>query len=309
MSRFFGVSLMLVAVVLVARPATQVTNSLVALPALGGPIPTTGSWVPFSWTAGPGVFNDAGAGTFTGAFQLSVTDAGLDGDRFEIYDFGVLIGATSVPVDDGTFQGDPDLALADSRFSSGSFVLGAGPHSITIRTTQVSAGFPSGTGFVRLTAAALPVFTKAFTPASIASGGTSTLSFTIDNTASLGTTASLAFAGTLPADVRVATPSNATNTCSGTLSVDGAIGTIVLTDGTVAAASTCTVSVDVTSVTVGAHASTIGDLTSSAGNSGAASATLTVLASVPALPPGGMLVLAVLLVLVLVFRSRRRRLA
>ena len=150
MRKLVVVWVLMVTLVLAGRLAAQVTNEGGVTSALGGPIVTDGSWVGFTWTAGPGVLNDAGAGTFTGAFQLDITDFSRDGDRFEVYDFGVLIGTTSVPVDDGFLQGDPDLAFADPRFSSGSFVLGAGSHSITIRTIQIATGLPDGAGFVRL---------------------------------------------------------------------------------------------------------------------------------------------------------------
>ncbi|MEQ8677152.1 MAG: hypothetical protein RLP44_27175, partial [Aggregatilineales bacterium] len=108
-------------------------------------------------------------------------------------------------------------------------------------------------------------------------GNVSTLTFTIDNTASSIAATSLDFTDNLPAGMVVASPANASTTCTGgTLTANAGTSTITYTGGTVAAASSCTISVDITSSVAGAHVNTTGDLTSSLGNSGTASDTLTV---------------------------------
>jgi len=140
-----------------------------------------------------------------------------------------------------------------------------------------------------------PTFAKVFAPDVIATTNVSTLTFTIDNSASALDATSLDFTDNLPAGVVVANPANASTTCTGgTLTAIPASGTITYTGGTVVAGLSCTVSVDVTSATVGAHVNTTGDLTSSSGNSGTASDTLTVegpplfsKAFAPALVPQG----------------------
>ena len=76
-----------------------------------------------------------------------------------------------------------------------------------------------------------------------------------------------------------------------------------------AAASTCTVQVDLTSTTPGVHVNTTEDLTSSLGNSGTAGATLEVDSGVPAIPTlndWGLLILGSLLTLVTLWRMRVR---
>ena len=66
-------------------------------------------------------------------------------------------------------------------------------------------------------------------------------------------------------------------TCSGgTLTAVSGSGVITYTGGTVAAGASCTVSVDLTSASPGTYINTSGDLTSSIGNSGDATATLVV---------------------------------
>ena len=129
-----------------------------------------------------------------------------------------------------------------------------------------------------------PAFAKSFAPSAILQGGTSTLTFTIDNTASALAASSLDVTDNLPVEVVIADPPNASTTCTGgTLTTVSGTSTITYTGGTVSAGASCTVTVDVTSTTSGAHVNTTGDLTSSAGNSGTASATLDVLASSPAI--------------------------
>lgn len=120
-----------------------------------------------------------------------------------------------------------------------------------------------------------PTFAKTFTPDSIGVGGVSTLTFTIDNTASALMASSLAFTDNLPAGVEVATPAVVSNTAGGTLTAVAGSGTITLAGGTVNAGASVTIDVAVTATTSGAFVNTTGDLTSTSGNSGTASDTLT----------------------------------
>jgi uncharacterized repeat protein (TIGR01451 family) len=121
-----------------------------------------------------------------------------------------------------------------------------------------------------------PVFSKVFFPNSIGVGLPSTLTFTIDNSASTFAATTLDFTDNLPAGVLVATPGNAATTCGGTVTAPDGSDVISLTGGSVGAGLTCTVTVDVTSMTPGFYANTSGDLTSSSGNSGPANDSLTV---------------------------------
>ncbi len=122
-----------------------------------------------------------------------------------------------------------------------------------------------------------PTFAKAFAPSAIGIGQTSTLTFTIDNTASAVVASALAFTDNLPAGIEVAATPNASTTCTGgTVTAAAGTGTISHTVGTVGAGASCTVQADVTATAIGALLNTTGDLTSSSGNSGTASDTLTV---------------------------------
>lgn len=121
-----------------------------------------------------------------------------------------------------------------------------------------------------------PVFTKAFTPTSIQIGEVSRLTFIVDNTASPVSATGLSFADTFPTGLKVATPANVLNSCSGLAVAINDSGSVTLTGGSVAANSTCTLSVDTTSLADGEYVNTTGNLASSSGNSGTATATLVV---------------------------------
>lgn len=129
---------------------------------------------------------------------------------------------------------------------------------------------------------AQPSFTADFAPDTIGPGSISTLTFTIDNTASGSPVTDLAFINTLPAGVSIASPSEAVSECiNGLVTAPEGGSTINLTEGRVSAGSLCSVRVNVTSSVIGLSTNVSGDLTSSAGNSGTASADLTVASDRP----------------------------
>jgi uncharacterized repeat protein (TIGR01451 family) len=87
-----------------------------------------------------------------------------------------------------------------------------------------------------------PGFGKTFAPDAIGVGQTSTLTFTIVNTASAVAATALDFTDALPAGVVVATPPNASTTCTGgTITAVAATGVIAYSGGSVAAGASCTV--------------------------------------------------------------------
>ena len=208
----------------------------------------------------------------------------------------VLIGlvATGLPLTDVCGSGSQIAGTSFLTFSGGSLPPDGGTCSFDV-PLQVPAAAAPGTypnttselfrdglavadpATADLTVEPPPLFSKAFVPSTIGTGGVSTLTFTIDNTASSLAAASLDFTDNLPTGVVVADPTNQATTCSGGMASAPVGGsTISFAGGTVAAGASCTVSVDVTSAVVGSHVNTTGDLTSSSGNSGTAEATLTV---------------------------------
>ncbi len=121
----------------------------------------------------------------------------------------------------------------------------------------------------------LPLFSKSFVPNVIAPDDISTMTFTIDNTENFTPVPEFDFTDDLPVGVVIATPSNISNNCGGTLTTAGT-QTIDLADGSVLAGAGCTITVDVTSATVGVYVNTTGELVMRGDNSAPAIATLTV---------------------------------
>jgi hypothetical protein len=155
-----------------------------------------------------------------------------------------------------------------------------------------------------------PAFDKSFSPATVGEGVPSTLTFTIDNTASALAATGLDFTDDLPAGVVVAETPNASTTCTGgTLTAVAGDGTVSYTGGAVAAGAVCVVMVDVTAVEPG-DAVNVVELVSGLGSSGEATATLTVRASpadaleIPTAGTWGLLLLASLLAAGAVWRLR-----
>jgi PEP-CTERM motif len=80
--------------------------------------------------------------------EMTVTDAFLAGDFFDVFDFGVLISSTpSVAVNGANCGFDPSICVAATGFSHASFVLPAGAHSITVGVHEAQI---LGEGFFRL---------------------------------------------------------------------------------------------------------------------------------------------------------------
>lgn len=113
----------------------------------------------------------------------------------------------------------------------------------------------AGYGTDTLSVVATPVISKNFSPASIFTGGTTTLSFIINNPNPPGTTTlnGITFTDTLPAglDIAAGSTSNVCGTGSTLTRSNSNPDTIVLSGGTLAAGASCTFSVAVTGNTVG----------------------------------------------------------
>lgn len=110
-----------------------------------------GFCIPSSGT--PTTFLDAPAWTFVaavGGATLSVVDAFESGDAFQIFDFGVLVGSTSVPIGGVDCGDDPVACLAKPGMSMGVFALAAGAHSLSLVALN---GSGLGSGYLQVTGA------------------------------------------------------------------------------------------------------------------------------------------------------------
>ena len=127
-----------------------------------------------------------------------------------------------------------------------------------------------------------PTVTSSFTPNPIGVGestGTA-LSITIANPSPTAKISNIAFSDTLPTGLTIDNPTNETGTCGSTgvaVAVAGT-STFSLTGGSLAAAASCTVSVEVVAAAPGVLSNSPGVVSSSAGSSDVgATETLTVL--------------------------------
>jgi hypothetical protein len=156
-----------------------------------------------------------------------------------------------------------------------------------------------------------PTVSKSFSPVTINAGATSTLTITLSNSSTDTVDTITTLTDNLPVGVVIAGVPNALTTCvGGVVAAPAGGGTVTLTGGVIpvaslspAAAGTCTVTVDVTSTTAGAHINTVlanGLVTNNGNNAAPASATLTVIAAataIPTLSEWAMIILAGLLAL------------
>jgi hypothetical protein len=112
-----------------------------------------GDWTRFTFGSVGSAIEDAVAGdtfyefTLDHAAQIKITDIGIPGDAFELFDFGNSLGATGSFNAGGLQSDNPDVAFASSTYSHASFFLDAGLHRITGKVIGLSDG---GLGFIQL---------------------------------------------------------------------------------------------------------------------------------------------------------------
>jgi uncharacterized repeat protein (TIGR01451 family) len=180
-----------------------------------------------------------------------------------------------------SFSGGTLAASANCSFSVTVTGTAAGVLSNTtsaISSTESGTGATSNTAMITVIGA--PTISKAFSAATICTGGVATLTFTITNPNTTTAFTGIAFNDTLPSGLVVASPANATPGCSGTFTPNPGDTTLTFTGGSLAANSNCTVKVDVTGTTVGTKNNTSGTVSSTEGGTGGTSnqATITVVA-------------------------------
>ncbi|MFQ5351309.1 MAG: 50S ribosomal protein L5, partial [Thermoanaerobaculia bacterium] len=145
----------------------------------------------------------------------------------------------------------------------------------------------SATGMFAFVDTGLPGFSKSFSPSTVALGGRSTLTLTIDNSANLSAVIELDFTDTLPGGMVIAAPALASTTCGTatippTLTAIPGTDTIVLdANGTagfpaIAVGATCAVDVDVVGGAVGLLGNVSDNLLASFVEAGKAAAVLEV---------------------------------
>jgi uncharacterized repeat protein (TIGR01451 family) len=127
-----------------------------------------------------------------------------------------------------------------------------------------------------------PTITSAFTPTEVGVGDSTatSLSITITNPSPTAKLSGLAFTDTLPAGLTIDNPNGGNGTCgsSGVITANPGTSTFALTNGSLAAAASCTISISVVAAEPGVLSNSPGAVSSSAGSSApGAVETLTVL--------------------------------
>ena len=114
---------------------------------------------------------------------------------------------------------------------------------------------------------------NAFGASLIPVGGSTSLTFSINNPNSVVTLNNIAFSDSLPSGVVVASPNGLSSTCSGTPSANSGGGAISLSGASLTPGASCTVAINVTGTILGVKANTTGAITSTEGGTGASSNT------------------------------------
>ncbi|MCB1051457.1 MAG: DUF11 domain-containing protein [Acidobacteria bacterium] len=246
---------------------------------------------PFSKSFGPAVIAEGAISTLTFTIDNSGSTAAATGlDFTDLFPAGVVVANPSNAM--STCAGGTLTSAVGSgmiSYSGGSVPAGA-TCTLSVDVTAATAGTylntsgdltsslgNSGPASDSLQVEAPPLFSKVFGPSQIQVNGTSTLTFTIDNSANSLAANNLAFNDTFPAGLVLATPVNAVVNCTGgTLTAVAGGNSVSYSGGSLAGGASCTLSVNVTAATLGDYVNTSGDLTSSLGNSGPAMAMLRV---------------------------------
>ncbi len=192
-------------------------------------------------------------------------------------------GNTSIALSGGTVPAGGSCTLSVNVTSS---TLGLVTNTTGVVTAGNAGAGNTASADLDVTTTAAPSISKSFTPATIPVGGISTLTITIINPNPATALNGLAFSDTFPAGMTVAAAPNPTNTCGGVVAPGTTAGdtALNLTGGTLAGGASCTITVDVTSSTLGAAVNTTSTVTSTtpgAATGNTASATLNVLTVVP----------------------------
>lgn len=189
---------------------------------------------------------------------------------------GGLAGGNTVGLTGGSLAGGASCTISVNTTSAAT-----GSYANTSGAVSSTNGGTGNTATATLTVIGQPTIAKTFSPASVASGGTSTLTLTITNSVATALSGA-AFTDTFPAGMTVAATPALTNTCGGTIA-GGASGnnTLNLSNGSVPGGGSCAISVAVTASGAGTYNNSASGVSSTqTGSAGAASntATLTVLA-------------------------------
>ncbi len=157
-----------------------------------------------------------------------------------------------------------------------------GTLSNTATVTAANNTSTSTTAIDTIDVVAPPTIAIAFSPTTIAVGGTSTLTISLTNPAGNDVVESgVAFTDTLPAGLIVATPNGLIDNAGGTATATAGSSSISLIGGSLAVGATDTIVVNVTGNTAGIENDTTGAVSSTNGGTGVASNTASLTVAAP----------------------------
>ncbi len=192
-------------------------------------------------------------------------------------DFGQTTGASLAASSSCTVDVDVTATTAGPHVNVSGFVSS---------TESGTNSGPGGSAVASLTALRPPTIAKSFGSNPILEGGTSVMSVVITNPNPNNALAGVAFADAYPAGLVNSNPLTpaVTNTCAGTVTATAGGNSLGLSGGALAAGASCTITVPVTSATVGDYVNVTGAVSATtAGTGNTATATLAVDAPAPAI--------------------------
>ncbi len=150
-------------------------------------------------------------------------------------------GAEAIAYSDGALAAGASCTIAVDVTSA---LAGLYPNETQSVTSSLGTS-TAAEATLRVDAAGAPGFAKAFSPARVAQGEISRLTFTIDNAANLIEVGSLAFTDAFPDGLVAADPPNAETGCGGTFAPAASASSLAFSGGSVAFGEACTIAVDV----------------------------------------------------------------
>ena len=218
---------------------------------------------------------EAGDIAFTDIFPGSLT---FDPSSVQTVNCGEGGTYSFLPLTNTFEAGGSALVPAGASCTISFDVIATSPGTYESSTSELTTSLGSSPGAgASLTVVPSPVFTQTFEPKILDAGQAGTLTYTIDNSASILDATTLFFANTLPAGLVLADPIGLFSNCvGGNVTAGSGSSSFSYSDGTVPAGASCILRVNVTSLEGGTFENTTGDLTSSLGNSGNSTDTLVV---------------------------------
>ena len=173
-----------------------------------------------------------------------------------------VAGASSAGLSAGTLASSASCTMSINVTAT---AAGVKNNAVQVTSTQGTGNTSSAS----ITVVAPPVIIKSFGAASIPLGGSTSLSFTVQNNNTATTLSGIAFSDTLPAGLVVSTPNGLAGTCGGgSITATQGTNAVTLSAASLAQSTSCTFSVNINGTVAGQLNNTTTAITSTQGGSG-----------------------------------------